>query len=165
MEEVAIVNAENKVIGKADRRVMREYRIPHRATYIVIKNSSDLYYVQKRTATKDYCPSKLDPVTGGVVSHLESYKENAMRELKEELGIDNKPLTYLDTFYYEDDTNRVFGGLFELETPYDGPLTLQPDEVESVVMMTKDEILSTKRDTITPDGLHAFKHYLTLKTQ
>ncbi|GLD96763.1 hypothetical protein PINS_up005446 [Pythium insidiosum] len=38
-EEVAIIDKDNNVIGKAERSVMRHFHLPHRATYIVTKNS------------------------------------------------------------------------------------------------------------------------------
>mmetsp|Transcript_27288 Transcript_27288/g.51179 ORF Transcript_27288/g.51179 Transcript_27288/m.51179 type:complete len:111 (-) Transcript_27288:189-521(-) len=83
MEKVVIVDERNQVIGQADRSVMRRYNLPHRATYVLLTDSrlvmskeadcSGRVYVQRRTETKDYCPGMLDPMTGGVVQHGESY--------------------------------------------------------------------------------------------
>ncbi|CAI5711463.1 unnamed protein product [Peronospora destructor] len=132
---------------------------PHRASYIVIKNSSGKYYVQRRTIMKDYCPGMLDPVTGGGVQYGEPMDVNAAREAKEEMGVNNTPLCYLTTFYYGDDHSRVWSGLFDCT--FDGPLVLQEDEVDKVLTMTANEILARRRE-FTPDGMFAFEKYLEL---
>ncbi|KAI9915648.1 hypothetical protein PsorP6_007094 [Peronosclerospora sorghi] len=168
---VCIVDDKNNVLGKADRVVMRTFNLPHRATYIVIKNSrfgrrdcfttactvSGKYYVQRRTMSKDYCPGMLDPVSGGVVQYGESMDVSATREAEEEMGVKNTRLRYLTSFYYEDKYTRVWGGLFDCT--FDGPLVLQEDEVDEVLIMTADEILK-RRSEFTPDGIAAFEKYL-----
>ncbi|POM58403.1 LOW QUALITY PROTEIN: Hypothetical protein PHPALM_36950 [Phytophthora palmivora] len=154
---ITLLDKENNVIGKADRAVMRAFNLPHRASYIVIKNSSGEYYVQRRTKIKDYCPGMLDPMTGGVVQYGESMELNAEREAEEEMGVKNTPLRYLTTFYYDDDHSRVWGGLFDCT--FDDPLVLQEEEVDEVLMMTADEILA-RRSEFTPDGIFAFEKYL-----
>jgi pyrimidine 5'-nucleotidase len=138
--------------------------------------------VQKRSQLKDYCPGKLDPTPGGVVAYGETYLQNAMRELEEEMGIttvvttsssDDKnttatntntnTLTRLFTFPYQDDRVRVFGEFFECR--YHGKvqdLVLQSDEVESVQTMTLSqlqELLATNPDLFMPDACHAMQLY------
>ncbi|CAI5711296.1 unnamed protein product [Peronospora destructor] len=144
---------------EADRAVMRTFNPLHRASYIVIKNSSGKYYVQRRTIMKDYCPEMLDPVTGGVVQYGEPMDVNTAREAKEEMGVNNTPLRYSTTFYYGDDHSRVWGGLFDCT--FDGPLVLQKDEVDKVLTMTANVILA-RREEFTPDGMFAFEKYLEL---
>ncbi|CAI5723191.1 unnamed protein product [Hyaloperonospora brassicae] len=158
-EQVCIVDEKNHVIGKADRAVMRAFNLPHRASYIAIKNPSGKYFVQRRTMLKDYCPGMLDPMTGGVVQFGESMELNAQREAEEEMGVKHTSLRYLTTFYYGDDCSRVWGGLFDCI--FDGPLVLQVEEVDEVLTMSADEILA-RQEEFTPDGIFAFKKYLTI---
>ena len=66
-EIVAIVDEHNTVLGSAPRREMRAKALPHRATYVLVFNSQDQLYVQKRTLTKDVFPGYYDPAAGGVV--------------------------------------------------------------------------------------------------
>lgn len=106
---------------------------------------------------KDYCPGFLDPMAGGVVQHEESFEENAVREAEEEMGVKGVPLTHIDTFYYGDERSCVWGAIFECT--YDGPLTLQVEEVDEVLEMSADEILQ-RRAEFTPDGIFAFERYL-----
>jgi isopentenyldiphosphate isomerase len=163
-EIVAIVDAQNNVVGAAPRWEMRAKRLPHRSTYILVFNFQGALYVQKRTMRKDIFPGYYDPATGGVVLAGESYEESATRELEEEMGIRNVPLTRLFDFYFEDERTQVWGGAFSCV--YDGPLTLQAEEVESVSVMTSDEIFQrAKTEPFTPDGLYVVRRYYEERTQ
>ncbi len=158
-EIVAIVDEHNKVVGAAPRREMRAKNLPHRSTYILVFNSRGKLYVQKRTLTKDVFPSYYDPVSGGVVLAGESYEQGAVRELAEEMGIRNIPLTRLFDFYFADEHTRVWGGTFSCV--YDGALVLQEEEVERVTLMTVEEILRrAETELFTPDGLYVVRRYL-----
>jgi 8-oxo-dGTP pyrophosphatase MutT (NUDIX family) len=65
---------------------MRAKNLWHRSSYVFIEKDGK-FLVQKRTATKEYCPSYWGLATGGVVSPDESAALNAARELKEEVGV------------------------------------------------------------------------------
>lgn len=158
-EIVTIVDEHNNVVGTAPRREMRARRLPHRSTYILVFNSQGELYVQKRTLTKDVYPGYYDPVTGGVVLAGETYEQGAVRELAEEMGIREVPLTWLFEFYFADDRTRVWGGVFSCV--YDGIIIPQEEEVESVSLMTTAEILQrAQTELFTPDGLYVMQRYL-----
>ena len=158
-EIVAIVDEQNNVIGAIPRREMRAKRLLHRSTYILVFNSQGEIYVQKRAMTKDVFPGYFDPATGGVVLAGESYEESAQRELEEEMGIRDVPLTRLFDFYFEDEHARVWGRTFSCE--YNGKIIPQAEEVEYVEMMTIDDILRrAETEQFTPDGLLVVRRYL-----
>lgn len=168
-ERVEIVNERNEVIGSERREDMRRERLIHRATYAFIRNSQNYFYVQRRSNLKDYCPLYFDPTPGGVVAAGESYKDTNRREIEEEMGIvcanPEDQLKHLFTFYYEDERIRCFGDAWELE--YDGELKIQPEEVESVHMMSMAEIIRRDKDkdsgeNFTPDSLFACHEYVRL---
>lgn len=163
-EIVAIVDKDNNVIGKEYRNIMREQRMIHRSTYIFILTSDNKFHVQKRTMTKKWCPGYWDIVSGGVVQHNESYEENAQRELEEEFGL-KVPLKPLFLFYFEDETARIWGKSFLGRN--DGPLKLQEEEVESVEIMTKEEIEERikKGEKFTPDCIKAYEIFLKEKCE
>ncbi len=157
-EIVAIVNEKNVIIGSAPRREMRARNLMHRSTYILVFNSHGALYVQKRTMSKDVFPGYYDPATGGVMLADESYEQGAIRELEEEMGIRDVPLTRLFDFYFADHRTRVWGGAFSCI--YDGPLSLQAEEVESVSLMTMEEIFArAPTELFTPDGLYVIQQY------
>jgi isopentenyldiphosphate isomerase len=158
-EIVTIVDEHNKVVGAVPRREMRVKNLPHRSTYILVFNAQGELYVQKRTMSKDVFPGYYDPATGGVVLAGESYEQGAVRELAEEMGIRDVPLTWLFDFYFTDERTRVWGGAFSCV--YDGEVSLQAEEVESVTLMTSDEILRrSATEPFTPDGLYVVQRYI-----
>jgi isopentenyldiphosphate isomerase len=157
-EIVAIVDERNTVVGAVPRREMRAKNLPHRSTYILVFNARGELYVQKRTLTKDVFPGYYDPATGGVVLAGESYEQGAIRELEEEMGIRDVPLTWLFDFYFADEHTRVWGGAFSCV--YDGTITLQEEEVESVSLMTIPALLrQAEEGRFTPDGLYVVRRY------
>ncbi|ETX04261.1 MAG: hypothetical protein ETSY2_29720 [Candidatus Entotheonella gemina] len=161
-EIVAIVDKHNHVIGSAPRREMRAKKLTHRSTYILVFNSQGELFVQKRTMTKDVYPGYYDPCTGGVVLHGESYELSATRELKEEVGIRDVPLTWHFNFYFEDHGCRAWGSVFSCV--YDGDMVLQAEEVESGEFLPIDTILQrAQTELYTPDSLIALRRYLDTK--
>lgn len=160
-ERVAIVDAENRVVGAAARREMRARNLPHRAAYVLVFNSRGDLFVQRRTATKDVYPAHWDTAAGGVVLSGESYEEAAARELAEELGVSGVPLAAHFDLYHEDGGNRVWGRVYSCVA--DGPFVLQPEEVEDGRFLGVEETLAlAAREPFTPDGLRALRRYLEL---
>jgi len=158
-EIVAIVDEYNTVVGAVPRREMRARRLPHRSTYIIVFHLQGSLYVQKRTMTKDVFPGYYDPVAGGVVLAGENYEESARRELEEEMGIHDVPLSRLFDFYFENEHTRVWGDAFSCV--YEGELVLQKEEVEYVELMTFADILRrSATEQFTPDGLYVVRRYL-----
>ena len=161
-EIITIVDADNTIVGSATRREMRTKGLPHRASYILVFNSMGELFVQKRTMSKDIYPGYYDVATGGVVLADESYDLSAKRELAEELGARNTPLTPHFDFKHEDDINIVWGRLYTCT--YDGEIVLQEEEVESGEFLTIDQVLElSQMKSFTPDGLYVFKRYLEMK--
>ena len=160
-EIVVLVDEHNNVIGSAPRREMRAGKLRHRSTYILVFNSQGDLFVQKRTMTKDIYPGYYDPCTGGVVLSGESYELSAMRELAEELGVRDVPLTPHFDFYYGDDLARVWGRVFSCV--YDGDMVLQAEEVESGEFLSVSAILQQAQTRpYTPDSVLALSRYLDM---
>lgn len=155
-ELVVIVDPQNNITGSATRRQMRAEGLPHRATYVFVFDSKGRLYVQRRTTTKDVYPGYLDLAAGGVVLAGESYEVSAERELAEEMGIRGVPLQSWFDFYFEDGASKVWGRAFSCR--WDGALSLQPEEVESVEMWTVDAALAAGPEArFTPDSLLALR--------
>jgi isopentenyldiphosphate isomerase len=156
---VVIVDEQNNVLGAVPRREMRARRLPHRSTYILVFNAHGDLYVHKRTMTKDVYPGYYDLAAGGVVLAGESYETSARRELAEELGIRNVPLTWLFTFYYADVHTQVWGGVFSCI--YNGEMVLQEEEIESGAFMSLSDVARRAQiEPCTPDSLYVLSRYL-----
>ena len=158
-EVVAIVDKDDNLIGKENRKFMRENKLIHRSSYIFILNSENKFHVHKRTMLKKWCPGYWDIVSGGIVQYGETYEENAERELEEEFGL-KVPLKPLFKFYFENIDAKIWGKAFLGRN--DGPLKLQAEEVELVELMSKEEIIERfkKGENFAPDGYEAFEIFL-----
>lgn len=157
-ELVDIVDADDRVVGQTTRREMRARKLRHRATYVLVFNPRGQIFVHQRTATKDVYPAYYDVAVGGVVGAGESYDAGARRELAEELGITATPRPIL-SFRFDDGHSPVNGRVYSCT--YDGPLTLQADEVAGGEWLDLDVVLERLRDQpFCPDGVEALMRYL-----
>lgn len=151
-EIVQIVDRHNRKIGSRPRATMRAEGLTHRASYILVFNDKDEFFLQKRTAWKDIYPGFWDVAAGGVVLTEESYEDSAARELEEELGIRNVVLHFVFDHYYEDGDNRVWGRVFTCR--HNGPFVLQESEVADGRFISVAEALRLKdQEAFTPDGV------------
>lgn len=83
------VDENNQLIGSISRGEAHETAgVFYRTVYILVKNDKDEVLVQNRSSTKDLYPGCWDLSVGGHVNFGKSYEETAVRELKEELGLD-----------------------------------------------------------------------------
>jgi isopentenyldiphosphate isomerase len=151
-EIVVIVDRDNQPIGAVTRKIMRQQRLIHRASYILVFNTAGELYIQKRSRTKDIYPGYWDLAAGGVILEGESYEEGAKRELREELGISGVKLRPLFDQYYEDADNRVWGRIFACTS--NGPFTLQEEEIDGGRFIALGEIEQLNQvEPVTPDGM------------
>jgi 8-oxo-dGTP pyrophosphatase MutT (NUDIX family) len=161
-EQVQIVDRQNRISGSIARSIMRREGLTHRASYILVFNDKNEFFLQKRTMTKDIYPGYWDVAAGGVVLAGESYEESARRELAEELGI-AAPLTFLFDHYYEDLHNRVWGRIFRCR--HEGPFALQVEEVAFGRFISIDDALALSlNEPFTPDGVEILQRIQTLLT-
>lgn len=78
------------------------------------------------------------------------------------MGIQNPEILHLFDFYYEDLRSKVWGITYFVR--WDGPLRLQPEEVESVEMMSLDEIFERYQqgEKFPPDSMVALERFRNL---
>jgi isopentenyl-diphosphate delta-isomerase type 1 len=83
-----IVNENDEVIGKITRKeAHKSPQITHRASIILVFDKQGGFLIQKRSLTKDTSPGCWSCSVGGHVDYGEKYLDVAVRETKEELGI------------------------------------------------------------------------------
>ena len=169
-EAVGVCTRESSaVVRTATRAEVRAQNLPHRCSYCLIVDRMGRVLVQKRVAWKETYPSHYDPCPGGVMGPDETFEENAIRELEEEMGIvvgsplSPAPLEELFDFFFEDASVRNWGRLFMVR--FDGDkndLRLQPDEVESVTWLDRPELLRLlATGPVSPDAAVACRRWLS----
>ena len=87
-EWLDIVDECDQVVGRDTRMRVHEAGHFHRSSHIVLFNSSGQVFVQLRSMSKDSGAGLWDTSAAGHVESGESYVECAVREVREELGIE-----------------------------------------------------------------------------
>jgi isopentenyldiphosphate isomerase len=90
-ELLETVNADDTVIGLEPRKTIHEKGLLHREIHIWFMTPSREIIFQHRAKDKDTYPDKLDATVGGHVDPGMSYDETALKECKEETGININP--------------------------------------------------------------------------
>ncbi len=126
-------------VGRATRReVHADPSLIHRAVHVLVFRSDGRLLMQKRSMQKDVAPGKWDSSVGGHVDAGEGRLEAALRETKEELGLEGLALQYMYDYKYrsgrESEDLRTYGLI------HDGPVTPNPLEIESVADWDPGEI-------------------------
>ncbi len=82
-----MVDEVDRVIGQATRQEIHRRHLLHRSAHILVFNSNNEIFIQKRSMVKDESPGLWDTSSAGHVDSGEDYEECAHRELWEELGV------------------------------------------------------------------------------
>lgn len=126
-----IVDASDRVIGRAPRAQVHAEKWLHRAVHIIVRNARGEIYLQKRSMKKDLLPGVWTTSASGHVDSGESYDVAAVRELREELGIDSGIPCQLQ-FLFKHHACRYTGHEFiqVYDICWDGDITIDPEEIE-----------------------------------
>ena len=87
-EVLDVVSPDDEVIGTADREECHREELRHRGIHLFLFNNKGQIFMQKRSDSKDIFPGMLECSLTGHVLADESYLSAAVREIKEELGVD-----------------------------------------------------------------------------
>jgi 8-oxo-dGTP pyrophosphatase MutT (NUDIX family) len=157
-EPVEVVADDGTVLDVVPRRVMRERRLLHRCTYVLVLNPVGELYVHRRTTTKDVYPGSYDVSAGGVCAVGESFDDGAAREVLEELGVGARP-TFRFLHRYDGPDGHVLGAVYDVV--WDGPIVHQASEVAWGAFEPLSAIeLRIGRDPFCPDGLEVYRRWL-----
>jgi len=92
MEIYDVVDEDDKVIGKATRQEIHDKKLIHRSVMFFIFDKKGRIFVTQRTKNKEFYKEYWSIVLGGHINSGETYEEAAIRECKEETGIESKPV-------------------------------------------------------------------------
>jgi len=133
-----VVNERDEVIDRRPRNEVHQLGLLHRAIHVLVFNSRGETFLQKRSMTKDREPGKWDSSSSGHVDSGEDYDACAVRELREEIGLDmnvgtvatraSPPLQKLFKIAAGPETDQEFVWVYRCQS--EGPFRLHPDEIE-----------------------------------
>ncbi len=160
-----IVDEHDRPIGSATKQEAWQQGLIHRAVRIMLHNSKGQVLLQHRHPSKDIFPDCWDNSVAGHVDAGEDYTTAAVRELKEELGLEGIALVEMG-YYRTDETigDRRFNRFTRC---YRAQLEQTPDKLEEgkvdgVRWSSVDEVkdlIKNHPDKIT-DGLRqVFERY------
>lgn len=126
--------------NKLDKTIIRRIdKIPENtnimASYILIRNN-DKYLLEQSNERNNFKWA----IPGGHILTNEDGKQGLKRELREELGLENIAIKYIDTIKFP--YNNYIFNIYLTEDQIDiSKLVFQPEEVLQVKWYSKDEIL------------------------
>lgn len=137
-ELFVVVDADDHVLGYRTRYDCHHDKTLIHRTAGVLVFDGDRFLLQKRSEKKDMQPGRWGISAAGHVAKGESYKQTALRELEEELGVTALPLQFVKTFLVCATQESEMSTLFFAN--YSGPFHIDPDEVTEVRFFTRQEL-------------------------
>lgn len=155
-----VVDQLDCVLEVRSRSEVHHQKLLHRAVHVFLFHPDGRLLIHKRADSKEEFPSVWTSSCSGHVSAGDSYDQTAPRELREELGIDNIPLTPLHKFPATADTSWEFTVLYSAvsgQTPQP-----DPNEITAIQWLFPDEIatwISHRPNDFSPAFLLLFSWF------
>jgi isopentenyl-diphosphate delta-isomerase type 1 len=124
-----VVNERDEVIGQQERSEVHRQGLMHRSVHVLVFNAAGQVFLQKRSMTKDRQPGLWDSSASGHVDAGEDYDACAVRELREEIGLQLSATPQrLFKFAACAETDQEHVWVYQCEA--EGPFRLHPEEIE-----------------------------------
>ena len=125
-----VVDAEDRVVGRAIRSEVHRRGLFHRAVHLLVENGAGQIFLQKRSRWKDSAPGQWSSSASGHVDAGEDYVLAVLREAHEELGMVLQQMPR-EVARAEPcaETGNEFVRVFRERS--EGPFVLPPAEVET----------------------------------
>jgi isopentenyl-diphosphate Delta-isomerase len=142
-----VVDAQDRVIGKAPRGEVHAKKLLHRATHVLVHDEAGRLFLQRRSLGKDSFPGCWDSSCSGHLDSGEDYPNAARRELGEEIGWHDAslPLRPLVKLGAGEETGNEFIQIYILG-PIAGPFDLNPAEITEGRWVTTEELDAWMRE-------------------
>lgn len=133
-----LVDENDKVIGQATRGEVHSKGLYHRAIHVLLFNNKGQVFLQKRSMAKDTAPGCWDSSASGHVDSGEDYPQTAVRECREELGVEVNGLQKLAKLAPGTENGWEFVEIYTGH--HEGPFELHPAEIEDGKWFAPDEV-------------------------
>ncbi len=156
-ELLEVFSPDGRMLGLRRRgEIHGDPALIHRAVHVVVRDAAGRIYLQKRSRNKRIQPGRWDTSVGGHVDPGESYRQAALRELHEELGValaDPETLEELHRYTWRSAVETELICTFALE--HQGPFELHPEEIEEGRFWTAAELIRARGGgALTPNLEH-----------
>lgn len=153
-----VVDENDTVIGRASRaEVHGNPTLIHRVAHVLVFDSAGRLFLQRRSPDKDVQPDKWDTSVGGHVDAGEYYDEAALREMREELGIDGADLEPLYRYRHANDYESEMVATYRVR--WDGRITTDPEEISEGRFWSLEEVRASDPAIFTPNFLDELGRY------
>jgi len=160
-EVLDTVSEGDEVTGQAKRREIHTKGLIHRSVVFFVFDRKGRVFVNQRTADKEFYPEYWSIAMGGHLGSGEGYEQTVAREVKEETGIDAKPVFMGSYKKRTDRHDRENVKVYRVVT--DQKPKLDKTELKQGSFLTMDELaskLKKDKDRFLPE---TWKLYEILK--
>jgi isopentenyl-diphosphate delta-isomerase len=157
-ELLAVVDPQDNEIGAERRDIIHRDHLLHRAIHLFIFHPDGRLLLQQRSAQKDMYPLHWECV-GGHLGPGESYEDAAIREAKEELGLELTGVQEVAKLSAGPRTDYEFITVYRAVS--DAPIHPDPPEVIATDWLTPTqwrEEIATRARLFSPTLLHTLEH-------
>lgn len=135
-----VVDAHDQVVGSLPRSQIHRQQLRHRAIHIFWVRSDGALCLQRRSYAKDNCPGQVSTSCAGHVDSGEGYHAAAVRELREEIGLNVQDADLMEIDYApcHEDLGHEFVRSYLLRGDYEP--TLGRTEVDSLLWRQPAEL-------------------------
>ena len=127
-ELLMVVDQNDQPLGAMGRATIHRDKLLHRAVHVLLVNPHGELLLQKRSYRKDRFPRRWDSSAAGHVDADESYQDCAVRELREEVGVE-ATLAKLGRLPASEATGHEFIEIFA--GIHEGPFHWNQHEIET----------------------------------
>ena len=158
-ELLDIVNDEDNVIGQDTKENKFRKSLISRSVTVFILDDNKKLLIVKRSSKKESFPNRYDAAVCGNVKASEIYEEAAIREMKEEIGI-NCDLKFLGKIFneFEEKGNviKYFTGIFLGFFSRKVKLSDELVELKRLTVKDVEDLINEDKDLFTPGFVNDF---------
>ena len=164
-ESFEVVDPNGKIVGIVRRSELhRNPSLVHRVVHVLVFNLQGSLLLQKRSRSKDTAPEKWDTSVGGHVNIGEDIRSAALRELREELGIEGCTLTFLYDYLFSNQQETELVSTFSCV--HSGPFRFSKEEIDDVRFWSIEDIgVQLDSDKFSDHFMEEFTHYGKLRAR
>lgn len=134
-----VVDQHDRVIEQRTRSEVHRRHLLHRSVHVLVYNARGEIFLQKRSMHKDCNPGVWDASVSGHVDAGETYDECALREAREELGLELASVPRrLFKLEASEQTSYEFSCVYRLEA--EGPFDVDGAEIERADWFAVDDV-------------------------